>query len=364
MVPQLISWGSIIVKTLGQLTDDSSNYDKVVDKLDKASNVYNLLSTNSSSRAASRALISPLTLFEDSLTHQDYMVDLMTIVNLRDIRDVLTHINYQSKVGGVKIGELVDQINPNRTAGLMCLQGCEAFNSDIRPTPDTSSTDVKVGNPQIRADEFRELAEYAPLALGRVVNASVSVDGKETTFPLTFRQIPVPARRDDLLLMFQAVKGGAGFVERVKDYKSGGITLPELLTGVDDIRREFRILTKDMSSYYAETLKREANNRRAALATGKLSLNSVANTVIMTKDTADEIELEIGIRFGSSKMGMIRRHVRANTIVVVNDSRGIFEFYSGYSNMSEKYTLSQIKLKNKKEDAGTLESLVKLLSGR
>lgn len=383
MVPLLLNWSSMLVNLYGMF-NKGTDISKTRDVIGDIGKAYNVMTTGSLSRSAGRSIISPMTLFEESLTHQDYMLDLMTIVNMRDIRDALTHINFQSKVGGVQIAELVDSINPNRNGGFMCLQGCEAFNAPkniIRSRSDylkqkndlensnkkTSDSKDKKTIPDsvsFRNEEFRNLTEYVPLALGRTVNASVFVDGREINFPLTFRQIPIPASTSNLELMFQAVKGGDGWEERVKDYKSGGITLPDLLTGVDDIKREFRIRNNDLSGYYNESVKREVNNKMTALRTGILSLNSMANTIIMSKDTANNIELEIGIRFGSSKMEQIRKHVRANTIVLVNDSRGVFEFYSSSSNIVERYTASQIKSKVNKENVNSLDALVKLLSGR
>lgn len=386
MVSNIFTFGALLLKSWE--TFGKADVTKAQGFLMDAEKAYNIVTTRNLSQSAGRSIISPMTVFEESLTHQDYMLDLMTIINMRDIRDALTHINFQSKVGGVQIAELVDSINPNRSAGFMCLQGCETFNQprytvqgrddylkqknarekekeEKEKEAKEKETNKKISDSvSFKNEEFRNLTEYVPLALGRTVNASVFVDGREVNFPLTFRQIPIPATTSNLELMFQAVKGGSGWSERMKDYKSGGITLPDLLMGVDDIKREFRIRNNDMSGYYNEAAKRESGNRLAALRTGIVSFNTMANTIIMSKDTANNIELEIGIRFGSSKMNLIRRHVRANTIVLVNDARGVFEFYSSSSNIVERYTYSQIKSKVNKENVNSLDALVKLLSGR
>lgn len=356
---QLIQWAPALLG-LAKKFVDSDHIDTAIKATNTAGRLINDARPRSISAAAAKSIISPLVVIENTLAHQEYMVDLMTLITLRDIRDTLTHINYQSEIGGMKIGKLIDQVNPNRTAGFMCLQGCEAFEPVKLPSVGNSPT--QLGG---KGDELKGLAEYFPLALGRTVNASVFVDGKEQTFPLTFKQVPILARPDNIELMFTAVKGKAGWSERIKEYKAGGITQPELLGGIDEIRNEFKIRTRDMTGYYGEAVQRERNNMEAMIRTGEVSVNSLANTIIMSQECAYNVETEIGIRFGSSKMGQIRRAVRANTIVVVDDARGIFSFYTAASQMVERYTRDMIRVKARREDAtNSLESLVKLLNGR
>lgn len=382
MIGQVLGWGSAILGLASNLANGNKEIDSAKSTLDTINKAYNVLNTSSVSSSAGRAIIAPMVLFEQSLTHQDYMNDLMTIVNLRDIRDALTHINFQSKVGDIRVADLVDSINPNRSAGFLCMQGIEAFSppkgsvlgkiksGELDNPPEDKSkgngkTEEKTqDNVTVGADQYKVFSEYTPLAIGRTVNASISYDGKQANFPLTFRQIPVPCPTPNLELMFDSVRSGDGWFVRIKDFKAGGITAPELLNGVDEIRNEFRIRTQDMTGYYKEANARETRNRAESIRTGRVSMNTLANTIIMTKETADIIESQIGIAFGSSKMDQIRKHVKANTIVIVDDRRSNFIFYSMASNLPEKYTLSDIKQKSKKEDSGSLEALIKLLNGR
>ena len=366
MIPQMLSWGSAILELASTLSADDKEIQSAKGTLDTIDKAYNILNTSSVSASAGRSIISPLVLFEQSLQYQDFMSELMTIINMRDIRDALTHINYQSKIDGVRIGELVDSINPNRTAGMLCRNGLEAYyppKNSVLAKPDNGNKGKDDGV-SFEAAEFQGFKEYTPLAVGRTVGASVLHNGKPATFPLTFRQIPIPTTTANLELIFEAARGGEGWDIRVKDWKFGGITTPELLSGVDDIRREFKIRTQEMTGYYQEANARETRNRVESIRTGVLSVNSLANTIIMTKTTANKIEMDIGIKFGSSKMDVIRKFVKANTIVVVDLQYPNFTFYSMSSNIAERFTLADIRQKSKKEDVGSLEALIKVLNGR
>lgn len=327
-----------------------------------AQNAYNVVSTNSVSQSAGKTLISPMVAVEDSLIHQEYMTDLMTVVNLRDIKDTLTHLAMQGEVNGIKISSLVDSINPRR-AGFLALQGAEAFGNVAGfeaakpPTPKLEGRVTSSSKPS-------ELSEYQPLAVGRTVDAAVTIDGIQVNFPLTFRQVPVPVSANDLENIFEAARPQDGMYGRFVMWKAGELTTPEFLTGTDQIKREFNIRKNDMSGYYTEAQSRAEKNRMAALRTGVVSMNTMANTIILSSDTARNIELELGVRFSGSGISKIRKAVLANNIIVVNDGLGMFTFYSSSNNMPEEYTRKEITVASKKDTSMDLASLMKMFGGR
>lgn len=373
-----LEWASMLIAVATRFAKSDEDREELKDAK-HALNVLGFVSgdreSNSVQRSAARTLISPMVLFEDSLMHQDYMVDLMTIINLRDIRDALTHLSLEGTVGSVKVANLIDKINPNRASGFNALIGCEAYNNESGSLFDKAVKNVerKRENAQkekeserltVDTNDMKDAKEYVPLALGRIVKASSMIDGKEVSFILTFRQIPIPAPSKEIERMFMGAKKGEDWKVRIKDYKAGGITRPELLKGTDVIKREFSIRNNDLSGYYREASKREILNARKAITSGYSSMNDLANTIIISKDTADNIELELGMRFNSPKIKVIRRYMNANTIVVVNDERAVVEFFTIGDSIPVKYTFQQIKTKSNKEDAGSLEAIVKLLNGR
>lgn len=352
----LIPWKTLLLSGLTSLfatkTVDAVGKYATRENAKSALRTIGVVGGQSIGQSAAMGVIAPMVLIEDSLTHQPYMNDLMTVINLRDIRDALSHLAYNGQVGGINITKLIAEVNPNAAAsGFLCYNGCEAFG------------DYGGQEASLRAQD--DLSVYSPLAVGRTVVASVKSGQDEGHFPLTFKQIPVPVDKTSLELLFSAIKGGVGFTASIKDYQAGAITYPELIAGAHDIRNEFRIRNNDLSGFYTEANKRGSANIVATLLSGNVSLNTHANTIIISKDTANQVELQNGFRFNSSAISKVRKALKANTIVIVDDARGIFEFLTPVSALSEKYTESQIKLKASKEDsASSLESLVKLLNGR
>ncbi|KAB3419235.1 hypothetical protein F9Z84_06935 [Escherichia coli] len=376
MIPQILSFGAMLTQLASAFGASKEGVAEAKKIVDGATATYNVLQTGSLSQSASKTLIAPMVAVENTLIHQDYMNDLMTVINLRDIKDALSHLAQQGQVDGIKISDLVDGINPRR-AGFLSYVGAESFgrpaNRPFRPNeiagqeakPATSNapgaTDKLV---MVNGKQMSDLTEYQPLAIGRTVDASVTINGTQLTFPLTFRQTPVPVDSASLQRIFEAARPEDGWFARVMMYRSKEITSPEFLTGVDQIKREFNIRKNDLSGYYNEAKDRQSKNMQAALRTGVISMNTEANTIIMSAETARNIELEIGVRFDSSGISKIRKAVLANTIVVVDDGLGLFTFYYSGNNMPEVWTQRQITVTSKKDTSMDLASLSKLFTGR
>ena len=380
MIGAVLGWGSYLLDLASKVYPDSKSIGEAAAAAGTINHSYNVVSTGSVHQTANKAIIAPMVCIQSSLVHQEYMPDLMQIIAVRDIVATLTHLAMQSSVGmGVKVENVIGSINPNR-AGMMALQGIESLNGGL-----TSFAGNEANNRDNRKEEeekdekerqpthmgvgekaYTNLSEYIPLAIGKTVVATIYTDnGKEIAFPLTFREIPVPVTNKDLLRVFSAAKVEEGFFGRWAMRNAGEITTPELISGKDIIKERFRIKNEDMSGYYAEATRRETDNRLAAIRTGVISLNTLANAFVISKDFANELELELGRRLKDpSAREKIFHSVKANTIVVCNEDRGIFTFYTIGNDMPEEYTRKDLASKSKKDtSSNSLADLVKLLNG-
>lgn len=356
MIPQILSIGSLLTQLAGNFGASKNATQAANSIIEGASKTYNTIATGNVAQSARYATISPMVAIENTLIHQDYMSDLLTVVALRDIKDTLTHFALQGEVKGIKISRLVESVNPRR-AGLLSYSGLEAFDPSAKKA-------VMEGRVTVAGKTYADLTQYQPLALGRTCEASVNIDGHTVPFPLTFREIPVPISSNDLKEVFDAARPEDGMYGRWLMHKSGEITTPELLTGSDKIKREFNIRRNDMSGYYKEANKRASGNRAAAIRTGIISVNTEANTIIMSSETAKTIELEIGASFDGSGINRIRKAVLANNIIIVDDGLGSFTFYSSSSNIPERWTRKEITVASKKDTSLDLGALTKLFGGR
>lgn len=385
MLKGAIGLGSFFLDLAKNIYPDSKEINTAADTAGKVRRAYNVISTTSVHQSARQAYISPIVCIEDSILQAEYMKDLMQIVMLRDVVATLTHLSLQNTVDvGVKVENVIGTINPNR-GGMMAFSGLESLNTNVgglessnaikdlvslakdddkgkdKGKDKASNHDVSVNGKGIT-----DLMEYVPLAVGKVVTATLYGEGgRRIDFPLTFRQTPLPMNYADLKTVFEAAKVEEGFFGRWMMVKTKEITPPELLTGRDIVKERFRIRNNDLSGYYKEATKRDAGNKAAAIRTGMVSVNGLANTFIISKDAANRIELEIGKRFTDERSrNDIFKAVKANTIVVCNPDRGLFTFYTHGESMVETYTRNDITVKSKKDvGSNNLEDLLKILNG-
>lgn len=374
MIGTVLNLGSFFLDFASKIYPDSKDIGSAAHVAERAKLSYNVVSTTSVQQSANRAIIAPMVAIEQSLLHQEFMHDLMGVVMLRDVVATLTHLSLQNSVGmGVKLENIIGTINPNR-GGMLSIMGAEAIDNSIKPKQVADKGKGTKGEEeseytnfvQVGGKSFPDLTEFAPLAIGKVVSATVYGDnGVKMEFPLTFRQVPVPIQPKDLKKVFTAAKGEDGFFARMLMFKTAEITGPEFLSGKDIVKERFRITNEDMSGYYKEALARETGNRMSAIKTGLVSFNSMANTFIFSQDTAIQLELEVGKRFADkTAREAIFRAVKANTIIVCNEDRGIFTFYTHGSSLPETYTRKDLQAKSKNGAGGnSLADLVKLLNG-
>lgn len=361
MIGQAINLGSFFLDIAKRVWPESSDINAAANAAGQARQAYNVVSTTSVHQSAARAIIAPMTCIENTLIHQEYMSDLMQIIMLRDIVATLTHLALQNTVSmNVKVENIIGSISPNR-AGLLSLAGCESLDNNIKKQEDKQVGEyVSVGGKTVP-----DLYEFGPLAVGKVVMATLHQEGGgKIDFPLTFRQIPIPVPLKEMKLTFSAAKIEEGFWGRLLILKTREITGPEFLSGRDIIKQRFNIKNEEMTGYYKEALRRESGNRAAAIRTGVVSMNTLANSFIMSQDSANQLELDIGKRFSNpAARREIFKAVKANTIVVCNEDRGIFTFYTHGSDMHETYTRKDISGKSKKDTgSNTLADLVKILN--
>lgn len=364
MVGDILNVGSFFLDIMKKIYPDNKDISGAVNVADTVRSAYDVVSTTSIGQNARRTLLSPMVVVQGELLHQEYMPDLITVINIRDIVATLSHFAIRNAEQiGVNISSYLGRVNPNRAGLQSMIAGIEAFSAgNIDPSkPKPGEGSFTVGGKTIQ-----ELQEYVPLSIGRVVNATVfGKDGTSVELPLTFRQIIVPASSDSLENTFGVAKIDDGFKMRWIMRNNGEITNPEWFDGEDIIKERFKAMRNDDTKYYTEAQARDVRNKIEAVRTGVISLNTMANTFIITDDEKERIEMEIGKSFANpNSRKEIFKTVKANTIVICNESRGSFTFYTNGQMMPEIYTRRDLAIKTKKEPAvNSLEGLVKLLNG-
>lgn len=365
MIGTALNIGSFFLDIAKQLYPESGDIGAAAKVTGRARHAYNVLDSGSVQRSSGRTVMSPMVAVDKSILHAEFMGDLITVLNIRDVVATLTHFSLENaNQVGVRIENLIGSVNPNRAGMLSLLAGVESYNTSI-PVP--SSKEEKVVN-QITTNPktVQDIMEYAPLSIGRVVNAvAYGENGAKVDIPLTFRQIVIPMDSAQLNLVFSAARKDEGLRMRWLMKRSGEISHPEWFDGGDIVKDRFKLKNKDTTGYYKEAMKRDTGNTLQAIRTGEVSANDMANSFVLSADEATNIELSIGKRFANpTARQAIFEKLNANTIVVCDEGRGFFTFYTDGQSIPDVYTRRDLTVKAKKESSATsLGDLVKLLNG-
>lgn len=168
-----------------------------------------------------------------------------------------------------------------------------------------------------------QITEVPNLAVGKMlelvisqqgVKAYVGSDGKEktkevkseATIPVMVRLITNLIPPDVLVHILSDGVKDSGFKERWHAWRSGAISLADMLFAVDAIDAHRKVLMHDKSGSYAEIQRRRRNNGLVTLRSGigiggtKTSIGTASNLVVMTEDTLTELEHAAGMRFSNA----------------------------------------------------------------
>lgn len=376
MLGSFIGISRLLLDTAKMIFPENEEIGAASKTADKAGNTYNLLTQHSINEQGNRTLVAPLIGIDKAILHSPYTSVVMQVCMALDIQAVLSHLAIKNATAmGIKIDEILGGVQPRR-AGLVSLQGCEAMTqngpnpnkSGKSDAPETTTAGGDDSVISINGKSYSELTEYAPLALGRVVVATITgPTGAKLELPLTFRETPMPMSAPQLLNVFSAAKPEEGFFARLSMWlDTGEISGGEFFSGSDLTKEKFRLRNEDMTGYFEEMAKRDRINKAQAIRTGVVSMNTMANTFIMSSDTMKQIELQIGRNFlRTSHMGQIFKAVKASRIVICDDRNSVFHFITNGDDVINTYTIKELEGKAKKSDgADTLEALTRLLAGK
>lgn len=375
MIQTVIGLSRLLLDSAKMMFPNDADINAAANVAEKAGYTYNILTNTSSVKMANRTLVSPIVAIDKAILHSSYLDTVMRVVASLDIQSVLTHIKIENAIAmGIKIDEMIGSVQPRR-AGLASLQGCEAYlqkgpgaknNAVAAPTGAANDPNAQQ-QVVINGKSYDFITEFTALAVGKVVNVTVTGAGDaKFDIPLIFRETPMPMAASQLLNVFKAARAEEGFFARLDMLQAKEITPAEFLTGKDIVKEKFNIRNDDMTGYYEEMNARDRANKAAALRTGVMSMNTMANTFIISSDTARQIELMIGRKFtNNSNLPAIFKAVNAARIVICNERDGMFRICTNGDFIVQEWTLKQLELTAKKSDgADSLEKLTQILMGR
>jgi len=328
-----------------------------------------------------------VTLLDDELAHQPYLGDILQNGLSLATAYYLRAAAVDTTIGGVKVKDRLNKINPNRSGSMAGVAGA-GFKL-------ISKEDIHDGLPNYLsmedANQSAAVAGKAPMApkalvsgagagsrygeairsydsmlVGKNIEVTIKENGQEATLPVNVRLSVLGADSQEIVDILGLASQQNSEKERRFRFKSGQLSaLRDMIMCDDLIKLHTKTLMKEKSGFYASTLARRAKNRMAALSSGEVSVAAASNLVIISDVTAARLEARLG--------GKLDRHQDSEEVFATTGTMLLFVVNTKWENVtmytksmanSSTVSLRNIKMMNKDGGDGILESLQKMLAGK
>lgn len=148
---------------------------------------------------------------------------------------------------------------------------------------------------EVGAGKVIDMSEAANLAVGKMVNVTITANGNSVNVPLAVKLNCFFMASMPLLHIMASGSQDIGFSARWKKWWHGGIDFwKDLVMCQDLIDAHSKNLKADKTGIYLQMMQRRAGNSKAAMVSGMPSANSASNIIILSSDSAAALELRVG----------------------------------------------------------------------
>lgn len=271
--------------------------------------------------ATKGARFEPIVLVDTDVTTYEGIGDIMQSLQTLFTGYLLQAIALHGTVGNTKVVKELDRFNPSRDpdyAGFIrSVANLESYKDrlvtptgsisleslDTNPRRISKAYKIAVENSKVSVgapnDTERNLTQSVNLSVGKIWNVDFTSNGNKITVPISVRLIStvIPSERLSHILTQDAAKL-TDFKERYYAWRTGRLSfISDLLLSRDLIKQHRKEMMTDKDGVYSSILRRRTTNNIATLTNGSPSLASASNMVVMSSDTAKQIESKLNGKF-------------------------------------------------------------------
>lgn len=363
------------------------------------------------------ARIAPYVLIEEPLRQQPYISDILHAATSIYAGYYLTAVSLLGDVSGVSVLEKLDRINPNRPMDALGRSGRrlmsmttedfklglpfkgrphvkgswgysqeshrfmpepllameakvtettvevtvgETTNADGSTTTKTTTRQPEdvINSPGLNRDTLLAAKEASSLAVGKLLEVRMVIDGQQLTVPTMVTLFPNTSDSESFAHILSLHEQAHSVRERWHDWRSGNISFwSDFVMMRDIIKKHRRVLVKDKSGYYA-AVSRQSRNHRVASILDTPSLAEASNILVFTTTCARRVEAVIGGKL--SDFGVreaVFEKTQAMIMFVVDRDREMVKIYHSGIEMANELSVRELKVANKNTGPDVAEIL-------
>lgn len=334
--------------------------------------------------------VEPITLIDQTIADQPYVVDLMKLTVSLFAGYYLQAVNMVMGVGRIDTLKVFDALNPERSIGGLAfeshrgtvydpatysegLPSLEAFSrpvehgllatysqerfeeawreeAPLRAALEAKGTEESDTPPRnsISSSDSHKIYEAENLAIGKLLNVDVSSDGEKRKLPVLVKLVPAVVPSDTLVQIFTG-GGRDTWAHRMFLVKSGQIKFwRDFVMGQDMIDAHMKSLMTDRNGIYKTIMDRRRNNVVKSVQTGRLSLADASNIAIISASTLKKSANTLFAKIDDRNM---RDKIFDNSyllmLMVVDERWGRVTIYHRGVDLSTSYRIEDVKMAEK-----------------
>lgn len=197
------------------------------------------------------------------------------------------------------------------------------------------------------------------LAVGNVIDVSISEDGKSAVVPVTIR-LRVASMPSDVMTQTLAVGGtDVTFRSRWRAWRAGEVGFwSDFVLQMDRVDAHRAAMMKDETGYYKTVYARAAKNSAAQAMAGGPSLGTASAILVLDVKTATDLERRIGGQLSNFKTRQgIFGHTYSMLMIVVDPDWESVTIYTRGIEMPSKLNKNDIKSAGKSDSKELMDIL-------
>ncbi len=302
---------------------------------------------------------------------------LQTVLSIYSAHYLMA-VNISMNVGNVKVMRLLDQFSTDRSilnaASNSMWLSAEAIDSNSTqfPSINQSISMEFIGSSQMEPlgggtktidndKTLHTITDDSNLSVGKLLDVKVSQGEYTTTIPVLITLNTKLIEGDDFVAICNANSIDKSMSGRWHQWRSGEISaIKDYLLCLDIIEADKKALLADKTHSLLGSRSKRYKGVIATLLSGYASPNAVSTMVIISKETANKVELTIR---GSLKNHHVRdKYFESNStmmLVILDTKMERFTIYQRGIADYREYTLEDIKHNDKKPNGVDIDSVLK-----
>jgi len=329
--------------------------------------------------------VEPVTMIDAHLERVDYLPDVLQTLLSLFCGFYLQAVACMTNVGQINVIRMLDTLNPSRDGALAAGSAVDAINGKTsvgmlsmesyeyglpRVSMEAVPPGLKAAGYIRNSDGFvnakdvhgsvkgqiggqdknmKAAYESANLAVGKLLEVNIESNGNRAVFPVAVRLATAVVDSEVLTHILGASGQDNSWSERYHRWKAGDIAFwRDLVLCQDLIDAQKKLLMKDKTGAMAELNRRRAVNSMAALTSGTPSVASASALVVISEETAAQLERRNLGKFTDLQFrNKIMQNSLAMIIVVVNRDYETVTIYTRDIQLPTKLSVRELKAANK-----------------